>query len=77
METAALIHEKESDAKYILDYLKERMCHPDRKYWKVNSKPQDRAVRFVQNIRGLVIPDLTELQKGIARIAARKVFKGG
>ena len=76
-EIAALIHERGSDPQYVLDYLDESMCHPDRKYWMVNPQQQGGPVGFVQNIRGLVIPDLAVLHQGIAGIVARKAFKEG
>jgi len=74
-EIAALIRERGSDAKEVLEYLDERMCHPDRKYWMVNTKQQGGAVGFIQNSKILVIPALAELHRGIARIATRKAFK--
>lgn len=74
-EIAALIQEGGMSEKYLFDYLDERMSHPDRKYWMVNPKQQNASMGFVQNIEGLVIPDLAVLHEAIVGIATHKAFE--
>ena len=59
-----------------LQYLDERMCHPDRKYWMVGRKGEVGGVGFVQNVQGLVIPDIAKVHAGIARMVGENTFEG-
>ena len=58
----------------LLEYLDERMCHPDRKYWMVGKTGLMGGIGFVQNITGLIIPDLAILHAKIVNMAGEKVF---
>ena len=58
----------------LLEYLDERMCHPDRKYWMVGKTGAMSGIGFAQNLPGLVIPDLAVLHAKIVNMAGRKTF---
>lgn len=57
-----------------LQYLDERMCNPDRKYWMVDRQGRQGSVGFVLNIKGLVIPDLAKVHADIVSITGRNTF---
>ena len=59
-----------------LEYMDERMCHPDRKYWMVGRKGEARGVGFVENIEGLVIPDIAKVHSAIAQMVGENAFEG-
>lgn len=58
----------------LLEYLDERMCHPDRKYWMVGKTGAMSAIGFAQDLPGLVIPDLAVLHEKIVNMAGEKAF---
>ena len=60
----------------LLEYLDERMCHPDRKYWMVGRRGEHRAVGFVHSVPGLVIPDLATVHAEIVQMAGENTFDG-
>ena len=59
-----------------LRYLDDSMCHPDRKYWMVGRKGEVGGVGFVQNLKGLVIPDIARVHAEIARMVGENTFEG-
>ena len=58
-----------------LEYLDEAMCHPDRKYWMVDSGGAPRSVGFVLNIEGLVIADLARIHAEIVSMVGNNTFE--
>lgn len=58
----------------LLEYLDERMCHPDRKYWMVGKTGAMSGIGFAENLPGLVIPDLAVLHEKIVNMAEEKTF---
>ncbi len=58
-----------------LEYLDERMCDPDRKYWMVGRKGEARPVGFVENIKGLVIPDLAKVHAEMVSMVGNNAFE--
>ena len=59
-----------------LQYLDERMCHPDRKYWMVGKKGEAGPVGFVHNVEGLIIPDLEKVHSKIVQMVGENTFEG-
>ena len=57
-----------------LEYLDERMCNPDRKYWMVDRQGRSRPVGFVLNVKGLVIPDLAKVHAEIVWMTGYNTF---
>ena len=58
----------------LLEYLDETMCHPDRKYWMVGKRGEQRGTSFAENMPGLVIPDLAMVHAEIVNMAGTNTF---
>ena len=57
-----------------LQYIDERMCHPDRKYWMVGRKGEQKPVGFVYSVSGLIIPDLAKVHAEIVQMVGENTF---
>ena len=58
-----------------LEYLDERMCHPDRKYSMVGRKGEAGPLGFVNDVAGLVIPDIAKVHAAIAQMVGENTFE--
>ena len=60
--------------RYYLEYLDERVCHPDRKYWMVDKSGAARASGFA-NIPELGIPVAAKIHGDIANMVGQNTFQ--
>ena len=58
-----------------LEYLDERMCNPDRKYWMVEKGGQMGAVGFLTGDKNLMIPKLAEVHGKIVDLVGENTFE--
>lgn len=58
-----------------LEYLDERMCHPDRKYWMVGKRGQAGAVGFLTGDKNLMITKLAAVHREIVDMVGENTFE--
>ncbi len=58
-----------------IEYLDERMCHPDRKYWMVERGGQMRPVGFLTGDKNLMIPKLAKVHGKIVDLVGENTFE--